>query len=253
TYNAFSIVPAHIEPYLVKVMMWARKELNSPDTELHVEMGVFIRQETQHCKQHVDFNKFMHNGGYGGMLPIEAQYKADYHRYLTEKSLKFNLAYCEGFEAMGCAAAEVWFSGALDELLEGADPYAVQLWKWHLAEEFEHRTVCFDAFKALCGQGFWKSVINGYFYRLYGFICAVRHIGAYTDRCTAYLLETDRAGLSEREVLESKRREKAMKKTISKATLPILLKVLSPFYNPRHKRMPQEMSELLAHYAQPSS
>ncbi|MEM5388803.1 metal-dependent hydrolase [Paraburkholderia phymatum] len=251
-YNAFSIVPAHIEPYLIKVMMWARKELDPAHAQLHAEMGVFIRQETQHCKQHVAFNKFMHDGGYAGMLPIEEEYKADYQRFLTAKSLRFNLAYCEGFEALGCASAEVWFSGAIDMLLEGADPYAVQLWKWHLAEEFEHRTVCFDAFKTLCAKGPWKSVVYGYFYRIYGFIRAARHINGYTERCTAYLLATDRAELDETEIQQSKLRERAMRKAVNKATLPILIKVFSPFYNPRRKRMPREMSELLAHYAQPA-
>jgi predicted metal-dependent hydrolase len=249
SYNAFSIVPAYIEPYLVKVMTRAKRQLDPAYATLHGEMKIFIRQEVQHCKQHVAFNKFMHEAGYEGMLPIEKDYNADYERMFATRSLKFNLAYCEGFEALGCAAAEVWFSDALAPLLAGADAYAVDLWKWHLAEEFEHRTVCYDVFKTMYGQGFWNSMINGYFYRLYGFFYAVRHINSYTIRCASYLIGKDREGVSPEELERSKAREKTFQKAVKKATLPRLLRVLSPFYNPRHKRMPQSMSDLLARYA----
>jgi predicted metal-dependent hydrolase len=253
SYNAFSIVPAYIEPYLVKVMTRAKEQLDSKYAALHQDVAIFNKQEFQHCKQHIAFNKFMHQSGYAGMLEIERAYNADYERFLKTKSLKFNVAYCEGFEAMGCAAAVTWFSGALDELLEGADPYAVELWKWHLAEEFEHRTVCYDMFKTMYGQGFWKSIVNGYFYRLYGFFYATRHIGSYTGRCAAYLLATDREGMSAEQLQASKAREKAFQSKVGKGTLPVLLQVLSPFYNPGHRKMPTNMSELLARYAQPTA
>jgi hypothetical protein len=150
---------------------------------------------------------------------------------------------------MGCAAAEVWFNGSLDEQLKGADPYAVELWKWHLAEEFEHRTVCYDVFKTLYGRGLWNAIVNGYFYRLYGFFYATKHISSYTSRCAQYLINKDRENLSAEELEQSKQREQDMQKNVKKGTLPILLQVLSPFYNPRHKRMPQSMNELLQRYA----
>jgi len=248
-YNAFSIVPAHIEPYLIKVMMRARKQLDREHAELNKDMEIFIRQETQHCKQHVAFNNFMYEAGYGDMRKVEEEYKAEYHRFISKRSLRFNLAYCEGFEALGSASAEIWFHGDIDELIKDADPYAVQLWKWHLAEEFEHRTVCYDAFKTLYAQGFWKSIVFGYFYRVWAFLYATRHINSYTERCARVLLAIDRNGLSPEELRKSQEREKAMKKIIGRATLPRLAKVLLPWYNPRHKKMPKNMEELLKHYA----
>jgi predicted metal-dependent hydrolase len=249
SYNAFSVVPAHIEPYLVKVIMRARKVVPQHEQELQRDMEIFIRQEVQHNKQHLTFNQALYDAGYAGMQAIEAEYKAEYHRFLSTRSLKFNLAYCEGFEAIGCASGELWFNGGIDPLIEGADPYAVELWKWHLAEEFEHRTVCFDAFKTLYGKGLWNSIVNGYFYRLYGFFYATWHIGKYTARCEQYLLDQDRAKMSAAEQAESRTREKQMRRTVFRATLPLLLKVLSPFYNPRRKAMPDNMAQLLARYA----
>lgn len=253
SYNAFSVVPAYIEPYLVKVMTLAKEHVDPKHAALHADIAVFNKQEFQHCKQHIAFNKFMHRNGYAGMLEIENEVKADYERFLKTKSLKFNVAYCEGFEAMGCAAAETWFNGALDQFLADADPYAVELWKWHLAEEFEHRTVCYDVFKTVYAQGFWKAIVNGYFYRLYGFVYAVRHIRGYTGRCAVYLNAKDREKMTPAELEQSLAREKAFQAAVSKVSLPLMLKVFSPFYDPGKKKMPPQMSELLARYAQPAS
>jgi uncharacterized protein len=155
SYNAFSTVPAHIEPFLVKVMIAAKKVLDPKHAQLHREMEVFIKQEVQHCKLHLAFNKHLVDSGYAVMLPIEAEYKADYDDYLKARSLRFNIAYAEGFESMGCAAAQVFFED-LDEFLDGADDRAADLWRWHLAEEFEHREVCFQLYKALYGNSLFS-------------------------------------------------------------------------------------------------
>jgi predicted metal-dependent hydrolase len=74
------------------------------------------------------------------MLPLEESYKADYDHFLQTKSLRFNCAYSDGFEAMRSIAVTS-FDEEFDEFLEGADPKAVELWKWHLAEDYEHREV----------------------------------------------------------------------------------------------------------------
>src|SRR5271163_2619967 len=98
TFNAASSVPAYVEPYLVKVMRLAQTKLD-PSSPLHADVTIFIKQEMQHCKQHLAFNRALHAQGYAGMLEIEKAYQADYDRYLREKSLRFNCAYSEGFEA----------------------------------------------------------------------------------------------------------------------------------------------------------
>jgi hypothetical protein len=68
---------------------------------------------------------------------IEADIEADYQRFTKSKSLKFNLAYAEGFEAMTLAMALSSFD---------------QGFEWHLAEEVEHRMVTFDAYDHLCDR-----------------------------------------------------------------------------------------------------
>src|SRR3546814_9827600 len=88
----------------------------------------------QHCKQHINFNKRLHELGYGFLKPIEKEYEAGYKRFLDKKSLRFNLAYCEGFESLSATACELYFED-YNELLENADPEPTNMWRWHRSEE----------------------------------------------------------------------------------------------------------------------
>ncbi len=241
-FNASSTVPAHIEPFLVKVMMRAKIELEKTPqthTQLLEDVDIFIKQEVQHCKRHLDFNRQLYDKGYAGMQALEAPYNADYQHWLKDRSLRFLIAYSEGFEAMGSASAELFFTDIDDYLLD-AEPGAVTLWKWHLAEEFEHREICFKVYQALYGKG-----IRSYFYRLYGFVYAIAHIGSHVKRTTAYLLEQDRRTWSASERSASLEREKAVNRRLAKASLPRLLKVFSPFYDPARKQVPTGMEQYL--------
>ncbi len=242
-YNAFSTVPAHIEPYLVKVMMRAKDALGDRNPKLRQDIEIFNKQEVQHCKQHLAFNKRLYELGYAGMQELEAPYKADYARFLETKSLRFNIAYCEGFEAMGSAAGQVFFSD-LDEYLEGADPEAVELWRWHLAEEFEHREVCYQAYKTLYGNGPFA-----YLYRVWAFMYAAKHIGMHTARVAQYLIKVDREGMTAEETQASELRAKKALSQIRKGSRKRLLKVLSPFYDPAKLQAPAGMAPLLEKYS----
>jgi predicted metal-dependent hydrolase len=242
-YNAGSTVPAHIEPYLVKVMVKAKAALDPKNIELHRDLGIFIKQEMQHCKMHIAFNKKLHESGYEGMIPFEEAYAADYQRFLESRSLRFNLAYSEGFEAMSSIAVTAFFEH-FDEFLEGADPEAVELWKWHLAEEYEHRTVAHDVYHALSGM----NPVFTYFYRLYGFFYAVRHISKHTDQLAAYLMAKDREGMTPEQIKESKARELLAAKAVKKSAWKHLSAILSPFYKPAKRPAPRGVVLFLMQY-----
>ncbi len=242
SYNAFSTVPAHIEPYLVKVMRRAKDVLDPKHEKLHEDIAVFNKQEMEHCNNHVAFNRALYEVGYKGMKEIEKPYQQDYVRFLREKSLRFNVAYCEGFEAMGSAAAQVFFED-LDEYLEGADEEAVDLWKWHLAEEFEQREVCYQVYKTLYGNG-----PLAYLYRVGVFIYSTAHIGRHTARVMRYLVAKDRETMTEEERQASIEREKTLKKKVAKASRKRLLAVFSPFYDPGKKKVSPGMQEILDRY-----
>lgn len=246
TFNAGSTVPAHIEPYLVKVMMRARDLIDPEDTKLRSDVDIFIKQEMQHCKNHVAFNKRMHESGYPGMVAREAAYVDDYDRFLKERSLRFNLAYCEGFEAMSSIAVTALFEH-VDDYLESANPEVVDLWRWHLAEEYEHRTVAHDVYSALNGM----NPVFAYFYRIFGFFYAVRHIGRFAADMADYLLSVDRKSMDEAQIRESKSREAALKKALGKSALQHILEIISPFYKPDRRSAPKGLDRYLEADARP--
>jgi hypothetical protein len=242
--NASSTIPSYVEPYLVKVMLKAKAVLDPSEKELHEELAIFIKQEAQHCKQHNAFNERLRTSGYPELQDFERRLEADLNRYLETKSLKFNLAYADGFEALGKLGAAMWFD-AYNEFLEGADQNAIDLWRWHMAEEYEHREVAFKIYQHLYGK---YDVLNGWFYRVYGFLFAVVHLLGYGKRVGKYLLDKDREGMTPGERAASVAREKQFAKATGKKAIPELLKVLSPFYDPAKTEAPEGIWPYLAQY-----
>lgn len=241
--NAFSTVPAHVEPFLVKVMRKVQKELDPvKDEKLLRDIDIFNKQEMQHCKHHLALNKKLYSLGYPEMPEEEEPYKNDYHRFYTTKSLRFNVAYCEGFEAMGSASAQIYFEDFQD-LFVGADKEAMDLWFWHLAEEFEHRQVCLDVYHRLYGKGLFS-----YLYRVGMFLYSSRHIGNHTLKVARYLIAKDRENMTPAELKASKAREKVIMKRFKRASFKRTLGVFSPFYNPSAKIPSPGMEEVLASY-----
>lgn len=239
-HNAASTVPAYIEPYLLKVMRLAKQQIDPAKTELHDKLDIFIKQEMQHCKLHLAFNKAIRADGYDGMLALEKDYEADYERFLATRSLRFNLAYSEGFEAVSAIAVTNFFE-EFDSFMEGADPRAVAIWKWHLAEEFEHREVAHAVYHELYGG----NRLFAWAYRIYGFFYAVRHIRAHTSRVTKYLLSVDRARMTDAEREQSLAREQAVRVATSRRAREHLKAILSFNYDPASRPAPRGVQDLL--------
>jgi predicted metal-dependent hydrolase len=231
--NAGSFSLPCVETYLMAVMNRAARRLEDP--KLKRDVALFTAQEGNHYRQHEVFNETLH-GRYPGLKPIMDQLNADYCAMLKKESLLVNAAYCEGFESLGLIYAEFMFEAA-DDLLAGADDRLVRLWQWHLAEEFEHRTVCYDLHKALGG---------GYASRLKGFFRAAKHLGKFGMDCSTYMLSVDRENMSPGERAASMAREAAHRKRFNAFALPRLFKIMLPGYNPSKKREFRGIPELLA-------
>ena len=98
------------------------------------------------------------------LAELEAEVEALFLRWSAEKPLRFNLAYGEGFESMTCAGAraqiQVDMFGYMKEPIRG-------LMYWHIMEEIEHRTVCFDVYEKI-GPGYlYRTAMSLWFQRHY--------------------------------------------------------------------------------------
>ena len=237
-YNAASVCPAYLEPYLVKVMTRAKKALPEKFTKLHENVRVFTLQEMQHCKQHIQFNKML-RAAYPEIEPLEKAYEAVYEGFLKNKSLQFNIAYSEGFEAMSAIPTTCFFED-FDEYWAESDPQAEALWKWHLAEEYEHREVMHDLYRAMYGNG-----PMAYLYRIYGFFYATIHISSHIKKIGNVLLAADREGMSAVELEESKAREKKINDLAWKHAKRHMKNILKPSYDPSTRQPPRGVMEIL--------
>jgi len=231
-FNSSSLWIPSLERFLNRVLARVLAQYRDDERltpKLREEMRIFIRQEANHTALHDSFNSILTREGYD-VEPFLKLFDEEFERLLQTKSLAFLTAYCEGFETFGPPAAIAWLD-EMEDMLAGARPEVVGLWKWHLLEEYEHRTVCHDVFHLVHG---------GYFLRVYGFFYQMFHLGGFSKRVRKHLLAMDRAKMTTAEVTESIRREKAVARYQTRRFLPRLFSILSPFYTPYKSPEPRE-------------
>ena len=236
-YNAISVALPALERFLNKAMAKAAARLPPDDEDtrgLRRDVRNFIRQESNHYLLHERFNDVLKRDGYD-ISGLEEMIDAEYDKIWNTRSFAFCLAYCEGFETIGPPAAYKVLDG-LEDMYEGADPEVVSLWKWHLMEEFEHRTVCYDVFKHFHG---------GYFLRVYGLFFQAKHLGVMVGKVRKFLVEQDRAHMSAQELSESERRFDQASKAMRRDTLKGLLRAVLPWYSPRQLAEPHHYREMM--------
>jgi predicted metal-dependent hydrolase len=152
---AASLLLPHLEPYLIRSMKAAQRHVTDP--KVLEGLKAFAAQEGQHYRMHMKFNETIRRSGFPGLDALEKELSDDYHRFSKTKSLRFNLAYAEGFEAVTMHVVK--------RLMEpngfGEDlPMFLQMWEWHFVEELEHRTVAFDVYDHVCGGYFYRLVVG---------------------------------------------------------------------------------------------
>lgn len=230
-----SLLLPYLEPYLIRTMKLAKQQITDPD--LRADLEKFSAQEGQHYRQHIRFNEAIRGFGFPGLRELEAELDADYRRFSETKSLRWNLAYAEGFEALTTASAHMAFEMGSDPNMH---PAARDLFGWHMIEELEHRTVAFDVYEHVCGS---------YLYRLFVGTWAQRHMSRWIRRAARYMLETDPRVAMEfgGEAGRRERRRQTGRNALRKL-LPRVLKTYLPWYTPHGIEMTPEMEALAAAY-----
>ena len=136
-YNALSVTFPKGEAFFCESVR-AFREGTPP--KLAAEIQAFIKQEVIHSREHVAFNRHVVDQGYDvGLL---------------EDDVQRSLALTKGRHPIGNLAATMaleHFTAILaHELiahgphLDGGERQAVALWRWHAAEEIEHKGVAYD-------------------------------------------------------------------------------------------------------------
>ncbi len=220
--NGGSLAMPYLEPYLIETMKKAKERITDP--ELLKDVDLYIGQEATHFRQHQQWNKRLADMGYASVPAHEKQLKEDYGAFAANRSFAFNLAYAEGFEAMGLTVGHMLVEDR-EYLLGNADPAVASMILWHFVEEIEHKTVTFDVFKALDGRYSW---------RVYGLLYATGHIFFRSWQAYRQMLIEDGRWYNLRNRL-------ALYGLIARMfgkLLPRLARILKPSYDPRQVEDP---------------
>ncbi len=214
--NAASLAMPYLEPYLIKTMRQARDKITDP--KLQKELDLYCAQEATHFRQHKKFNDTLSDAGYAATRDLEAMLAKDYKDLGDKKSLKFNLAYAEGFESMALAIGHMLIEDRAF-LFGNSDTAVASLVLWHFVEEIEHKNVAFDVFDHVEGSYLW---------RILGLIYATGHIMWRTGQGYRALLRED--GLWNK--IATRWRMAKMLGRIFRKLLPKMAKIFKPTYHP---------------------
>lgn len=237
-WNATSTFLPYLEPFLNKAVRSAMNQLGEDETELRAECKIFIGQEGRHYKNHANFNKKLRENGYPDLARREERMANDYKRFWKEKSHLYCLGYTEGFETLGPILACFFLEGARELDQADVDDPTAALWRWHLAEEYEHRCVANYLFHRLY-PGYWK--------RLYGISYSVPHMLVYMIRTGLYLIREDRKAGRIQDPWRSRGRFIRVMWRLFAYAIPRFVKALRPSYDPYHIPPPARSMEVLAH------
>lgn len=236
-FNAMSTSTPVVEIFLNKVMMAARKRIGAKNPALRKDIDDFVRQESNHYRIHAEWNALIEDAGFHLDPSLEQSFDNQYKQMLKTRSLPFLVAYCAGFENFTLFFARFIFEKGGNLFREGDS--IGDLWRWHFAEEFEHRMVCHDGFAAVSGN---------YFLRVWGLLYSAWHLNRNIAPRIRSFLEQYREEMTPAELRASKKRERAFIKAFYGWTLPRMAKILLPFYNPGRARASAGMAEALARY-----
>jgi uncharacterized protein len=151
------------------------------DPKLAAEVRAFCAQEGVHGREHVHYNQFLEARGLPARA-IEARVQRLLDRIARRTSKRFQLAVTCALEHFTAIMAETLLGDP--RTLDGAHPEMAAMWRWHAAEESEHKAVAFDVYQAAGG---------GYALRILAMIGATLVFWAKTFEQQVRLMAADRS------------------------------------------------------------
>jgi predicted metal-dependent hydrolase len=237
-WNAASTFLPYLEPFLNKTVRAGIKMLPSEATELREDSEIFIAQEGRHWRNHAKLNAFLRASGYPKLAECEAKMKSDYQYFWDKKGHKYCMGYTEGFETLGPIIACFFLEAAHELDKATVDDPTADLWRWHLAEEYEHRHVANYQFHA---------IYNSYWYRLWGICYSAPHMLGYMIGTGYYMISEDWKSGRIKDPWKSRLRFAGMLTRLFVYIVPRLLSSLHPKYDPKDLAAPPRSLAVLEH------
>ena len=108
--------------------------------ELEAQIRDFIKQEVNHSREHIAFNRAAVDAGYD-MSRTDA-HVTEMLDLAKGRPPIFNLAATMALEHYTAIMAHLLLANP--HLMDGAEPDVAAMWRWHAVEEIEHKGVAYD-------------------------------------------------------------------------------------------------------------
>ena len=152
-FNALSMSFPFGEQFFIDAVRDVVATLSAQDQEkFRADVRGFIGQEATHRRIHALFNGHLESQGLRDDWSPRAASRMQLMEGADPRHALAVTAATEHFTAM---FAE-WLL-AHPEVLEGAEPRLATMWRWHSAEELEHKAVAFDLYRAAGGSDPWRN------------------------------------------------------------------------------------------------
>jgi len=136
-FNALSATFPRGEAFFIESVKAHR---NGAPPKLDAEIRAFVKQEINHTREHIVFNKLAENAGYD--ISFIDQRVEEMLALTKGRPQILNLAATMALEHFTAMLGQELLTHPAH--LDGADGDLGDLWKWHSAEEVEHKGVAYD-------------------------------------------------------------------------------------------------------------
>jgi predicted metal-dependent hydrolase len=110
--------------------------------KLEAEIRAFVKQEVNHSREHVAFNKAAADAGYD-MARIDRRVE-ELLAMIKQRPAIVNLAATIALEHYTAMMAHEFLANPRH--FKDAEPESTAMWRWHAIEEIEHKGVAFDTY-----------------------------------------------------------------------------------------------------------
>ena len=136
-HNALSATFPRGEAFFIEAVKAHR---DGADAKLAEEIRAFVRQEINHTREHIAFNRLAEDHGYD-IKAIDRRV-ADMLALFKGRPAYLNLASTMALEHYTAMMAAEFLANPAH--FKDADPEVRAMWEWHAIEEIEHKGVAFD-------------------------------------------------------------------------------------------------------------
>ena len=136
-HNALSATFPRGEAYFIESVKAHR---DGADPKLAEEIRAFVRQEINHTREHVAFNRLAESHGYD--IKAVDRRVAEMLELTKGRPVIINLAATMALEHYTAMMAHEFLTNP--DHFGAADPEVRRMWEWHSVEEIEHKGVAFD-------------------------------------------------------------------------------------------------------------